>query len=157
MIRTLQFVAMLFAAVAMAAGWAHLSELPNKMTLAHEDYLMVQQIFRGWASLGFIVVGALVATAMLTVLQRGAGTAFYLALAATLCIALSLAVFFLFTFPANKGDAELDRLAAAVAGASAAMGILACDWRNPKLRRAGFTYALHHIQPTLSFAVPRPG
>jgi hypothetical protein len=39
---------------------------------------------------------------MLTVLQRGAGTAFYLTLAATLCIALSLAVFFLFTFPANK-------------------------------------------------------
>lgn len=100
--RTLQFVAMLFTAVAMAAGWAHLLELLNKMTLSHGDYLTVQQIYRGWAALGFIVVGALVATAMLTVLQRGAGTAFYLTLAATLCIALSLAVFFLFTFPANK-------------------------------------------------------
>jgi hypothetical protein len=102
MIRTLQFVAMLFTAVAMAAGWAHLLELPNKMALSHDDYLTVQQIYRGWASLGFIVVGALVMTAMLTVLQRGAGATFYLVLAATLCIALSLAVFFLFTFPANK-------------------------------------------------------
>jgi hypothetical protein len=102
MIRTLQFVAMLFTAVAMAAGWAHLLELPNKMALSHDDYLTVQQIYRGWALLGFIVVGALVTTAALTVLQRGEGAAFYLALAATLCIALSLAVFFLFTFPANK-------------------------------------------------------
>jgi hypothetical protein len=102
MIKVLQFVAMLLTAVAMAAGWAHLLTLPNKMTLSHDDYLTVQQIYRGWALLGFIVVGALVATAMLTVLQRGAGTSFYLALTATLCIALSLAVFFLFTFPANK-------------------------------------------------------
>jgi hypothetical protein len=47
MIRTLQFVAMLFTAVAMAAGWAHLLELPNKMTLSHDDYLTVQQIYRG--------------------------------------------------------------------------------------------------------------
>jgi hypothetical protein len=102
MIKALQFVAMLFTVLAMATGWAHLLALPNKMTLSHDDYLTVQQIYRGWALLGFIVVGALVATAMLTVLQRGAGTSFYLALDATLCIALSLAVFFLFTFPANK-------------------------------------------------------
>jgi hypothetical protein len=102
MIKTLQFVAILCTAVAMAAGWAHLLELPNKMALSHDDYLTVQQIYRGWALLGIVVVGALVATAFLTVLQRGDGVAFYLALAATLCIALSLAVFFSVTFPANK-------------------------------------------------------
>jgi hypothetical protein len=62
----------------------------------------VQQIYRGWALLGFVVVGAFASTAALAVLQRGQGTSFYLALAATLCIALSLAVFFLFTFPANR-------------------------------------------------------
>ena len=106
MIKALQFVAMLFTAVAMAAGWAHLLALPNKMSLSHDDYLTVQQIYRGWALLGFIVVGALVATAMLTLLQRGAGASFYLAFAATLCIALSLAVFFLFTFPANKATQD---------------------------------------------------
>ena len=106
MIKALQFVAMLLTAVAMAAGWAHLLALPNKMSLSHDDYLTVQQIYRGWAFLGFIVVGALVATAMLTVLQRGAGASFYLVLAAALCIALSLAVFFLFTFPANKATQD---------------------------------------------------
>ena len=102
MIKTLQFVAILFTAVAMAAGWAHLLELPNKMALSHDDYLTVQQIYRGWALLGFAVVGALVSTASLAVLQRGKGAAFHFTLAATLCIALSLAVFFLVTFPANK-------------------------------------------------------
>ena len=102
MIKALQFVAMLLTAVAMTASWAHLLALPNKMTLSHDDYLTVQQIFRRWALLGFIVVGAFVATAMLTVLQRGAGTSFYLPLAATLYIVLSFAVFFLFTFPANE-------------------------------------------------------
>ena len=36
----------------MAAGMAHLFELPNKIHLSREDYLTVQQIYRGWALLG---------------------------------------------------------------------------------------------------------
>ena len=102
MIKTLQFVAILCTAVAMAGGWAHLLELPNKMALSRDDYLTVQQIYRGWERLGFAVVGALVSTASLTVLQHSKGAAFYFTLAATLCIALSLALFFLVTFPVNK-------------------------------------------------------
>lgn len=102
MIKTLQFIAILFVAVAMAGGWAHLLELPNKMGLSREEYLTVQQIYQGWALLGIAVVGALLSTAALAVLQRGEGAPFYFALVATLCIALSLAVFFSFTFPANK-------------------------------------------------------
>jgi hypothetical protein len=39
MIKTLQLVAILCTAVAMAGGWAHLLELPRKMTLSHDDYL----------------------------------------------------------------------------------------------------------------------
>jgi len=37
----------LFTAVAMAAGFAHLFELPNKIHLSRKDYLTVQQIYRG--------------------------------------------------------------------------------------------------------------
>ena len=48
------------------------------------------------------VVGALLSTAALTLLERGKGASFYFALAATLCVALSLIVFFSVTFPANK-------------------------------------------------------
>ncbi|HEX6259670.1 MAG TPA: hypothetical protein VFZ51_03380 [Woeseiaceae bacterium] len=42
-------LSILFTAIAMAAGFAHLLEMPNKMHLSREDYLTVQQINRGWA------------------------------------------------------------------------------------------------------------
>src|SRR5512145_1452610 len=51
-INILRFVALLFTALALAPGLAHLLELPNKMTLSREEYLTVQQIYRGWAWLG---------------------------------------------------------------------------------------------------------
>ena len=104
--RIVQFVAVLLVAIAMAAGWAHLLELPNKIALSRDDYLTVQQIYRGWALLGFIVIGALVSTAALAWLQRGSGAAFLFALAAAGCVALSLVVFFSFTFPANQATAN---------------------------------------------------
>lgn len=102
MTRAVQLVAILCVAISMAAGWAHLLEMPNKMALSRQDYLTVQQIYRGWAFLGIVVMGALVSTALLTWLQRGEGAPFRLSLLATVCVALSLIVFFSFTFPANR-------------------------------------------------------
>jgi hypothetical protein len=57
----MRFIALLFTALALAPAMAHLLELPNKISLPREDYLTVQQIYRGWALLGFVVVGALLA------------------------------------------------------------------------------------------------
>jgi hypothetical protein len=102
MIATLQVTAILLTAIAMAGGWAHLLELPNKIRLSRADYLTVQQIYRGWAFLGIAVVGALLSTAALAAHQFGKGRSFYLALGAAVCIALSLVVFFTVTYPANK-------------------------------------------------------
>jgi hypothetical protein len=102
MIKTLQLVAVLCVAIAMSAGWAHLLALPNKMSLSREQYLTVQQIYRGWALLGIPIFAALLLTAVLAVLQRREGAAFYFDLAAGLCITLSLIIFFSFTFPANQ-------------------------------------------------------
>jgi hypothetical protein len=98
----LRLLAVLFTAVAMAAGFAHLLELPNKISLEREEYLTVQQLYRGWALLGFVVVGALVITGIVALMVRARTTEFYLTLVAALCIALSLAIFFLFTYPANQ-------------------------------------------------------
>ena len=100
--KTFFFLSILFTAVAMAAGFAHFFELPNKIHLSREDYLTVQQLYRGWALLGIAVMGALLSTLMLTVLVRENPRVFYLTLTATLCIALSLLVFSLFTYPANQ-------------------------------------------------------
>ena len=98
----LRLSAVLFTAVAMAAAFAHLLELPNKISLTREEYFTVQQIYRGWALLGLVVVGALVTTGIVAALVRGQPTEFYLTLAAALCIGLSLVIFFVFTYPANQ-------------------------------------------------------
>jgi hypothetical protein len=101
-LRIWRFLAMLCTAITMAAGFAHLLELSRKIGLGREQYLMVQQLYRGWAWLGAAVVGALISTAMVTLLTRpGAPDRKWTLLAAS-CIALSLVVFFVFTFPANQ-------------------------------------------------------
>lgn len=100
--RALHLVAVLLTALSMSAGWAHLLALPNKMALSHDDYLTVQQIYRGWAWLGFVVVGALVSTLALAVVQRTQGVRAGHSVVAALCIALALVVFFSITFPVNQ-------------------------------------------------------
>jgi hypothetical protein len=96
------FISVLLTAVIMASGFAHLLALPNKMALSRDEYLIVQQIYRGWALLGIAFFGALLSTLALTVMVRASRRVFYLTLTATLCIGLSLVVFFLFTYPANQ-------------------------------------------------------
>jgi len=100
--KTFFLLSIILVAIGMAAGMAHLFALPNKIDLAREDYLTVQQIYRGWALLGIADIGALVSTLVLTVLARAAPRMFYLTLVSTVCVALSLLIFFLFTFPANQ-------------------------------------------------------
>ena len=41
------FLSLLFTALALAGGFAHLFELLNKIELSAQDYLTVQQIYRG--------------------------------------------------------------------------------------------------------------
>ncbi len=81
-----RFFSLLFAALALAPALAHLLELPNKLGLSRNDYLIVQQIYRGWALLGIVVLGALVSTLTLTILVRKRAHEFALSLVAFLCI-----------------------------------------------------------------------
>jgi hypothetical protein len=48
-------------------GPTHAFELPNKITMSREDYFVVQQVYRGWNQLGFLLavqLGGLVAVAV---------------------------------------------------------------------------------------------
>ena len=81
---------------------AHLLELPNKINLSREDYLTVQQIYRGWALLGFVVFGASLSTLVLTIMVRKEGKPFIFALIALLCIIGTQLVFWTYTYPANQ-------------------------------------------------------
>jgi hypothetical protein len=83
-------------------GGAHLFALANKIGLTAEQYLIVQNIYRGWSLLGSVLVGALVANLVLVVQLRGQGRPFVLAVAAFLGLALSLVIFFTWTYPANQ-------------------------------------------------------
>jgi hypothetical protein len=100
-LKTMRFIALLFTTLALAPALAHLLELPNKISLSKDGYLMVQQIYRGWALLGFVVAGALFSNLMLAISIRKKRKAFVLTLTAFLCIVGTQVVFWTFTYPAN--------------------------------------------------------
>lgn len=76
--------------------------MPNKIDLSEGDYFAVQSIYRGWAMMGIVLIGAVLANLVHAILLRGQGVAFTCALVAFLCIAVTLVIFFAFTFPANQ-------------------------------------------------------
>jgi Ni/Fe-hydrogenase subunit HybB-like protein len=101
-LNTMRFISLLSSALALSVGLAHLLELPNKMRLSREDYLTVQQIYRGWALTGIFVVVALLSTLVLTIMVRHARNVFMLTFIALLCIAGTQVVFWRFTYPVNQ-------------------------------------------------------
>jgi hypothetical protein len=98
----IRFLTVLSTAVSMSSGLAHLLSLPHKMRLGHDDYLTVQQIYRGWAFVGIALLAALVGNGVLTFVARHRPGEFSLLLLATVCILVSLVVFFAFIFPGNQ-------------------------------------------------------
>lgn len=50
--QTARFLSLVFVALALGPSLAHLMELPNKIDLPRDQYLVVQQIYRGWQLLG---------------------------------------------------------------------------------------------------------
>lgn len=96
------FLALLFAALALVPAGAHLAELANKMKLGATEYQTVQQIYRGWALFGVVVIGALASTLGLTINLRHHQRAFTPALIAFLCIMGTQIVFWSLTFPVNQ-------------------------------------------------------
>jgi hypothetical protein len=101
-----RFSSLFFVALAFAPATAHLLELANKVGLPREEYLVVQQIYRGWALLGIVVFGALFSTLALAVLTRHRRREFVPALVAFLCVVATQVVFWTFTFPANQATEQ---------------------------------------------------
>jgi ABC-type branched-subunit amino acid transport system permease subunit len=101
-LKVVQFLALALTALALVPSGAHLFALPNKINLVAEQYFIVQSIYRGWSLFGIVLIGALIANLALALLLRGRGAPFVLALFAFLCMALTLVVFFIWTYPANQ-------------------------------------------------------
>src|SRR5512134_1620909 len=101
-LKAMQFFAVILTALALVPAGAHLFALPNKIGLPQEQYFTVQSIYYGWALLGVILIGALLADLGLAVLQRDQRVPFRLALLAAVLMAASLLAFFTWTYPANQ-------------------------------------------------------
>ena len=100
-LKIVQFLALTLTALALVPSGAHLFALPHKIDLVAEQYFIAQNIYRGWSLFGVVLIGALIANLALALLLRGRRAPFILALFAFLCIALTLVVFFIWTYPAN--------------------------------------------------------
>jgi uncharacterized membrane protein len=106
MINAVRFLSVLFCALALAPALAHVLELPNKIGMSREEYVVAQQLYRGWWMLGIVVFGALLSTLWLTIVVRRRRPAFIPALIAFLAIAGTQVVFWTFTFPMNQRTAN---------------------------------------------------
>ena len=89
-IDALQLATLFVVALALVPAAAHLFELPNKIGLPPEQYMVVQNIYRGWALFGIVIIGALLLTLMHAIVVRAHTSAMLLSLAAAACVAASL-------------------------------------------------------------------
>jgi len=106
----LRLLSLVLMAIILVPSGAHLFELPAKIALDRDDYFIVQGIYAGWAFFGIPIIAAAVANAALALAERrrDPGAARWAGAAALLVLA-SLAVFFLWVFPANQDTANWTR------------------------------------------------
>lgn len=100
-IKTFYFLGLFFVALAWPCDGPSAGAAEQNQPFA-EDYLTVQQIYRGWALLGIVVGGALISTLVLTVLLRRERRPFTFSLIGFLCIVGTQVVFWTYTYPANQ-------------------------------------------------------
>jgi hypothetical protein len=104
MLATFQIVTTLLVAVAMALSLAHALELPGKKRLGRETYFAVQPIYYPGFTIGGGVgeFGGTLATVALLILTPVGTAAFWLTLAALVCLLGMQAVYWTMTHPVNK-------------------------------------------------------
>jgi hypothetical protein len=104
--RRIHALAVILTAVSLIPGGAHVAELFNKLGLGREEYFLVQQIYQGWALFGIAIIAAFAANLALTFLLWRRREPFSLPAIACLCIAASLAVFFVWVYPTNLATSK---------------------------------------------------
>lgn len=101
MMLSLQVATLLFVAIAMALALAHALELPGKLRLSKDEYLVVQKIFYP----GFTIGGAAEPIGLLLLIAlmfaTPAGASFWLTAGAFATLAIAHATYWVLTHPVN--------------------------------------------------------
>jgi hypothetical protein len=95
------FIALLATALALAAALAHVLALPNKINLPEREYFIIQQAYRGWNQLAYLLLVELISMLAIAGLSWHEPRVLWPTLAAILCLLCAQAVFWNFTYPAN--------------------------------------------------------
>ncbi len=95
------FVALMSTALALGAALAHALELPNKIGLPRDEYFIVQQSYRGWSRLAYLLAVEAVSMVALCVVYRRRAHVLWPAIAALTALVGSQILFWTYTFPAN--------------------------------------------------------
>jgi hypothetical protein len=132
--RALKLAAVLLTALAFVPTGAHFFELPNKIALSERQYFAVQQVYRGWALFGVVLIGVIVVNLVLGTVLHRRGARSWTAFAAALLIAASLGVFFARVYPTSQETANWTSMPA--------------DWRR---LRSQWEYG-HAADAVLTFA-----
>lgn len=103
LLKTWRFVTLLLTALGMGLLFAHILELPAKMRYDVSMWLAVQHtLYPYFAIIGApIELGAILSAAVLSFLTRRDRRAYFLTLAATILLVVSLGVFFAVVQPVN--------------------------------------------------------
>ncbi|MCM0678495.1 hypothetical protein NCC78_28035 [Micromonospora phytophila] len=101
-VRLLEFLSILTTALALVPAGAHLIELPAKVRLTADEYLVVQKIYRGWELAGIVVIASIASTAALAVMVHPEPAVFALAATALGCLLMTQVVFWTRIFPVNR-------------------------------------------------------
>jgi hypothetical protein len=100
--RILQLGAVLLTALELVPSGAHLFELTHKIGLSQDSYLIVQQIYRGWALFGIVLIAAIVTNLAIAVALWRRAQPYWSSLAAGSLLAVTLGIFFLWIYPVNQ-------------------------------------------------------
>jgi hypothetical protein len=95
-----QFLAIVLTALALLPGGAHVMSLPAKIIMPEDPYFVAQQVYRGWAWAGVVIFLAIFANFAAAFFTSGRRRRLFMTAGAA--IAATLAVFFLWTYPANQ-------------------------------------------------------
>jgi hypothetical protein len=103
---TALFVALFATALTMGAALTHLLEMPAKLRMPAEEYLVAQQLYFGWYRLAYLIGVQVVALLASAFFVRREPLALRAVLTALGCVLAAQAVFWTLTYPCNTETAN---------------------------------------------------